>query len=380
MLLGQFNNNNVAPMARPPDTRPQVLVADDSRVMRAALQRLLADEFTVLEAADGEAAWALLLDEDHDIALVFTDLSMPGLDGMELLKRIRASDDARLAALPVIVITGKEDDPGLQEQVLAAGASDFVAKPFDPVHVRARARAHLRHRETSERLQRETPVDPATGLSSEACFRRMAEQILAQIKRQPRPWVWLRIDVDGFKDLYVRHGRAAAQAVITRIGRIVASTVRRGDHAATLGRGRIVLLLQSTPLDGARVLAERLRNAVDKSVVALDEGEVHVTVSIGVAVPPVEAGTTLDDILSEMERVAQRAAEAGGNSVYVETGETAPALSLVSALALMERGRGDEVRAYRHGLWQQLEPLLRLLAEGAQAELDRLLAAVRGRR
>ncbi|WP_274522282.1 response regulator [Ectothiorhodospira mobilis] len=106
-----------------------VLVVDDSRVMRQALKKILGPVYHVHEAADGEAAWEVL-QAQTDIGCVFTDLSMPRLDGYGLLQRIRESGEARLQRLPVVVITGNEDDTATRTRAASCGADDVVMKPF----------------------------------------------------------------------------------------------------------------------------------------------------------------------------------------------------------------------------------------------------------
>ncbi|MCG5500749.1 response regulator [Ectothiorhodospira lacustris] len=106
-----------------------VLIVDDSRVMRQALNKILSSRYQVLEAEDGEAAWRLL-EREPAIAGIFTDLSMPGLDGYGLLKRVRDSQDARIRGLPVVVVTGNEDDVGTAQRVRDHGADEMLKKPF----------------------------------------------------------------------------------------------------------------------------------------------------------------------------------------------------------------------------------------------------------
>ena len=94
------------------DNKPTILVVDDSRLMRVAARKILKNDFDILEAADGEQAWTSLQENSH-IILVMSDLSMPNLDGLGLLKRIRESESEELKCLPVIIVTGAEDDDGV---------------------------------------------------------------------------------------------------------------------------------------------------------------------------------------------------------------------------------------------------------------------------
>lgn len=119
-----------------------ILVVDDSRVMRVALKKMLRADFEVIEAGDGEDGWNKL--EQHPaITAVFSDLSMPVLDGFGLLERVRSSQTEWIREIPFIVITGNEEDDGVREKALASGATDFITKPFRSSEIMDRASRYV---------------------------------------------------------------------------------------------------------------------------------------------------------------------------------------------------------------------------------------------
>lgn len=113
----------------------KVLVVDDDVVSRMVLMHLVASsgQVEVIEAEDGEQAWRLL-DGGMAPAVVFCDLRMPHLSGMELLARVKA--DERFAALP-FVLASAADERATVEQASSLGAHGYLVKPFDPQEVRA---------------------------------------------------------------------------------------------------------------------------------------------------------------------------------------------------------------------------------------------------
>ncbi|MFO7953312.1 response regulator [Thioalkalivibrio sp.] len=119
----------------PDPQRAAILVVDDSKVIRVALQRILQGQNTVYEAADGEQALELL-QQYPDIGLVLTDLSMPGIDGQDLLLRIRDGIDDVPADLPVVIVTGQESDEAASDEWRSLGANAVLMKPFVPTRVR----------------------------------------------------------------------------------------------------------------------------------------------------------------------------------------------------------------------------------------------------
>jgi two-component system chemotaxis response regulator CheY len=113
----------------------KVLIVDDDVVSRMMLMHMIdstaSGVFDVLEAEDGEDAWAQLAG-GADPALLFCDLRMPRLSGMELLARVKA--DARFAGLPFVLVSAAADGATM-EQALSLGAAGYIVKPFDAARV-----------------------------------------------------------------------------------------------------------------------------------------------------------------------------------------------------------------------------------------------------
>ncbi|NIP41899.1 MAG: response regulator, partial [Gammaproteobacteria bacterium] len=103
-----------------------IMIVDDSRTVRASLKMILRSAYNVIEAEDGEECWEKLT-QDSDISMLITDIMMPKLDGYGLICRIRASDNASIKELPIVVITSSEDDI-TRERAHACGANDFIIK------------------------------------------------------------------------------------------------------------------------------------------------------------------------------------------------------------------------------------------------------------
>jgi hypothetical protein len=142
-----------------------VLVVDDSRFVRASLVRGLAGRFDIQQAESGERAWELLL-LDGSIAAILSDLSMPGIDGFELLRRVRASMLERVRELPFAMLSGS-DDAAQRNRALALGADRFVVKGDGVGELGDWLAERLRSdRDLAERARAETatsgdsPLDP----------------------------------------------------------------------------------------------------------------------------------------------------------------------------------------------------------------------------
>jgi len=195
----------------------------------------------VIEAENGEDAWTILLNDDL-IQVIFTDLSMPYLDGYGLLERIRTSDELRLNDIPVIIITGNDDDDEAKQEALDKGANDFITKPFDSIQLQARAKAHITFKqtttklnETSDKLERQATVDETTGLGGQRYFCKVGEETLSYANRHGGQFILIRMDIDEFNNLFIKHGKKIMDNMLHSIGEKLSQLVRQEDTIARIG-------------------------------------------------------------------------------------------------------------------------------------------------
>lgn len=121
----------------------EILVVDDNEDIRALVVYLLEIEgYRVREAEDGEEAIAFL--QDHPVDLIFLDVMMPGISGLEVLQRIRRGEVGESAKVPVIMLTAKTQVSDMQEAV-ASGASTYMLKPFQADEIRIKVEELLDH-------------------------------------------------------------------------------------------------------------------------------------------------------------------------------------------------------------------------------------------
>jgi CheY-like chemotaxis protein/ribonuclease BN (tRNA processing enzyme) len=133
-----------AALAGPPDLRAEpdaiLVVDDDPDIVRLLMVILRADGYRLTSASDGAAALATL--EHEHPSLILLDMQMPGLDGLGVCRAVRASSDPQLRTTPIVMITAQSSAEDTQAG-FAAGATDYLTKPFAPAHVRARVRGWL---------------------------------------------------------------------------------------------------------------------------------------------------------------------------------------------------------------------------------------------
>jgi diguanylate cyclase (GGDEF)-like protein len=311
-------------------SKPTILVVDDSRLMRVAARKILKEHFDVLEAEDGEIAWDKL-QSDTRISLVMSDLTMPNLDGLGLLGKIRESERAALRSMPVIVVTGAEDDDDSKTRALAAGASDFITKPFESVQLLARVQAQEKQIRTEQALQQsedskqklETRVgiDSLTELANTAAFTGSVEESLSYAVRHRTELALLLVQIDKYKVVFLRRGKQVAEEILRRTARLIGEGRRREDKVARVGMDSFGVLLPSANPVGARRVADQLRSVIEQQSFEFNGEPLSITASVAVAVPAFTAGYRAEDLMADANAKLALAQKAGGNRVQTELGE-----------------------------------------------------------
>ena len=195
-----------------------VMVVDDEQVNRELMSFILQDSFEVLCASDGEQALSLALENRDQLSLIMLDLMMPGIHGLDLLTQLK--EDMELKDIPVIVMTSEKQ---AEVDSLQMGAADFVTKPFRPEVIQARVQRVIELSEDRDIIQ-STERDALTGLYNREYFYRYAEQFDQHHKDLVMDA--LVIDVNHFRMINERYGKAYGDEVLRRIGERVREMVR----------------------------------------------------------------------------------------------------------------------------------------------------------
>jgi diguanylate cyclase (GGDEF)-like protein len=325
----------------------RILVVDDSADVRALIRRHLegAGYSRVLDAASAEEAFGLLgLDAEgrgdgrEAVDLVFLDVLMPGMDGIEACRRIREA--RRLADLPVIVITAYDDLDTLRRS-FDAGAMDFIGKPVHKDELLARVRNMLMLKaEMDRRKQREAELtrmteelmqhnrelkklsyhDGLTGLANRRQFDRVLHGEWDRQAREGDHLSVLVMDIDDFKPYNDTYGHLAGDECLRKIGRLLRGHMRRpADLAARYGGEEFACILPGTSPVGARHLAEDIRVGIRRMGVEHSGGNAAkvVTVSIGVASAVPVAGDPPEGLVELADLALYRAKTEGKDRVSV---------------------------------------------------------------
>jgi len=290
-------------------TRARVLVVDDSKLMQKAAHKMLGDEFDVITAADGLDGWAMLTG-DATIQVVFTDLTMPRCDGYELLRMIRTAEDPGLQGLPVIVVTGAENDESARMQALDLGATDFITKPFTSIDLIARARAHANHQRITKQLQAQTTIDALTGLANKTGFLDRLRQDIAYARRHQQTLTLVRLEIEGFRELFLAHGKDVASKALLQVSQSLRGRIRKEDTAGRIGLSGFALSLPAGEHTGIEGMIERLRAEVASQPLEVEDGLFEMRLSAGIFSPEVQLGPSAEDALDACQALLDAAREA----------------------------------------------------------------------
>ncbi len=256
--------------------KPRVLIADDSRIVRATLIKHIEGMFAFREALDGEQAWEALL-IDPSIRVVITDLTMPKLDGYGLLRRIRNSKISRIRNLPVVVVSGS-DEQAERDRARAAGATDLITKGIGTAQLLSQLDVLSKLVSTQqeferglEALVRTTEAGADSHLSSVATLKAQAEVQLETAVRLGKNFVLLNICIG------LRHGEfegrtlALPAGVVNAIGKMLQRTVRQTDMIAKTGDAEFTLATGSIDFDSTRNFAQRICRTIASANPVNDE-------------------------------------------------------------------------------------------------------------
>jgi len=305
-------------------------VDDDPRVLRLLEHHLKAGGYRVTTAPD--AATALRLVHEEAPQILVTDWRMPGMNGGELLRALRASEIGR--QLYGIVLTARDEE----EQVVAAfdaGADDFVAKPYNERVLMARVAAghrmvYLQRQVRADRDRRSAQVaemglitrklhaaahtDVLTELPNRRYAMKRLEQEWADAVRLERPLAVLVVDIDHFKAINDRHGHDVGDDVLRSTASMLRARTRRADIVCRLGGEEFLVINVNSDVHGAAMCAERLRSAVEANTVKSRDFEGRVTISIGLSTRG-ESTSTVHQLLKAADEAVYAAKAAGRNTV-----------------------------------------------------------------
>ena len=293
-------------MSEMPAEKPEVIVVDDSKVIRLAARKMLGPDYIIHLAEDGLVGWEML-QNNSAISVVFTDLSMPNLNGMELLNNIRSSSNDQIANLPVIIMTGHDDSESVKKEVFDAGATDFITKPFESIDLLSRAKAYARLSRKVVELEKKTGYDKLTGLYNANLLIEHGSKAFSFAHRHKLYISAVYFEIQDFQNCFLTHGKKVAQHIIVAVGKRLQEVMREEDIAARLGVAKYALVLPMTNKHKTQIVIERIRESIDKLVFDTGKDKIRVSFKTGYASPDFNEEIEFNELLDQADDALQRA-------------------------------------------------------------------------
>ena len=256
--------------------KPRLLIVDDEPANIQVLAAGLKDDFQVYFATSGEQALAMARDKGIDLVLL--DVVMPGIDGFEVLRRLK--DNPRTQGIPVIFVTAMSEVDD-ETRGLDLGAVDYVSKPFRLPVVRARIRTHLELRRQRELLARHAFIDALTGIGNRRRFDESWGTAWNAALRAQQPLALVLLDVDHFKAYNDHYGHAVGDDALRQVAAALDhSFARAEDVVARYGGEEFAVILRPAEHEAFAAQLQRMVDAVWRLAISHAASSVAQRVSI----------------------------------------------------------------------------------------------------
>jgi len=371
--------------------KQRVLLVDDSKIVRTTLARLIRKSFEVREEANGEAGWQAI-STDPSIVVVFSDIQMPVLDGFALLERIRQSQEERIRSMPVIVISGDEDD-ATKKRARAAGANDFITKTTDGTEILSRIDNLLHLVEAKQQLvvnkqalDQTATRDPVTGAFTPHYLVTEGGKHYSHARRHGGPLAVLTFRMDSYDEITEKVGRNVADQLLTKVAKLVMGTLRAEDSMGRTAEATFTVIFPGTSSQQALAFARRMHEQLDKAQVKYRDQVLKIRTSLGLAALDVDTVASIEDL---MKMAQQRLQDAASRKVQraAEPEEASPLkpVSLPSdidrAVQVIEHADAQKLGDAASEMLRRMLPFLLAVCRrlGVELPLDKITQALRNR-
>lgn len=237
--------------------KESILIVDDDRYVRETFEQLLsALGFVAASASGGPEALDLL--SKARFTFLLTDMRMPDMDGMELIRKV----NTEFPDMDIIAMTGYSEGYRYVD-VINAGASDFVKKPFEFGELEAKIRRIINERSLRGELERLSITDSLTGLYNQRHFYDRLKEEIIRSARQKHPLSLILLDLDNFKEYNDTHGHLAGDEVLRNVGIVVNKSIRVGvDSGYRYGGDEFAIILIDADQGAVREIRRRIKDSL----------------------------------------------------------------------------------------------------------------------
>lgn len=299
----------------------KVLIAEDDGISRRLVETFLAKWGYEVAAATNGIEALRLLESENAPRLAILDWMMPGMEGIQICKRIRQYRDRPYVYM--LLLTARNDQQDLLLG-LELGADDYLTKPFDSKELRARLLVGERVLNlqddlllAQEQLRFRATHDSLTGIPNRTMVMDALHAELSRQKRDCSSFGVVLLDIDNFKKVNDTFGHLCGDEVLRTVAHRVKDCVRPYDTVGRFGGEEFLVIASRADVAGTVALAERIRATISSSAISTRAGEVTVTASLGVAVSGKSEIVHPEGLLNRADEALYRAKRLGRNQVLL---------------------------------------------------------------
>jgi diguanylate cyclase (GGDEF)-like protein len=278
-----------------------VLVVDDNSQNLKVLGNVLKEntDYNLAFAMSGEEALEYL--SDHTPDMILLDVMMPGLDGFEVCKHLKAAE--KTSSLPVIFITAKSGPEDIIKG-FEVGGVDYVTKPFNEAELLIRINTHMELKRSRDMLEEKNKelmeaynkiehlalTDTLTGIPNRRNISNLMAKEVSRCTRNGGNFSMIMCDIDFFKNVNDTYGHDTGDFVLKTVAELIKDELRNQDVVARWGGEEFLIMLPETGLDASCGVAEKLRKKIENHKMDFGNHSFNVTMTFGVSVYEKELG------------------------------------------------------------------------------------------
>ncbi len=295
---------------------PVVLIADDDPSIRLVLKYTMEQNgYQVIEVANGLEA--VQEATQHKPDLILMDAVMPEMDGFRATEEIKKLLECQ--ATPILMATSLDDDQSIT-RAYEVGASDYITKPFNWSVLKHRTARMLIAANAEKEIRHLAYHDVLTGLPNRMLFMDRIDQAISRAQRENSKFALLFLDIDHFKVINDSMGHAAGDQLLNIVSQRLKDVLRKTDTVARLGGDEFTIIIEALDEENAvSAVAKNILASLEKPV-KINEKEVHIGGSIGVALYP-QDGDSFGALLKNADIAMYRAKELGRQTFQFYTHE-----------------------------------------------------------
>lgn len=315
----------------------KILVVDDSRMNLKILSDFLKDQYEVFAADNGNKAVQVAEEVLPDLILM--DVIMPEIDGFTACSILKSN--LKTVEIPVIFITAQNNTEDIVRGFNVGGV-DYITKPFNPLELNVRVKTHIELKKYQEELKNYVQrmeelnkeinhknvqlneayndirnaamTDPLTGLANRRYMIEKTKEETARFMRSEKIFSFILGDIDYFKKINDQFGHECGDYVLKAVSKFMRSKIREQDIISRWGGEEFLLLLPETNLNGALVVAEKLRSGIEDLEMVYKGKRIAATMTFGVAAFGKE--DSVDDTIKRADDALYIGKSKGRNCIF----------------------------------------------------------------